>query len=152
MDVLLQPWLLWFVAGVGLAFFELAVPGFVIVFFGIGCLVTAAATAMFEISVTQQVATFGVSTVLSLVLLRRVFMRYLRGKESEVKDGYDDTPMGAHVTVVTTISPEMPGKVMHRGTSWRAQSTETIEEGGIAVITGYADSSKLVFSVKKLQS
>lgn len=151
METLLQPWLLWFVAGVGLAFLEMAVPGFVILFFGIGCIVTAAVAGLFDITVTQQVLTFGVSTILSLALLRRLFVRYLRGQESESRDGYDDSPMGAHVKVVQTVSPAMRGKVLHRGTSWTAASNERIEEGELAEITGYADNSRLVFTIRKIQ-
>ena len=37
MDLTFSPWLVWFLAGIAVMLAELAVPGFVIIFFGLGC-------------------------------------------------------------------------------------------------------------------
>jgi membrane protein implicated in regulation of membrane protease activity len=46
MNLTFSPWLVWFLAGIAVMLAELAVPGFVIIFFGLGCL-GAAAVAIF---------------------------------------------------------------------------------------------------------
>ena len=37
MDLIFSSWLVWFLAGVAIMLAELALPGFVIIFFGLGC-------------------------------------------------------------------------------------------------------------------
>jgi inner membrane protein len=38
MTITFSPWLIWFLAGIAIILAELAIPGFVIIFFGLGCL------------------------------------------------------------------------------------------------------------------
>ena len=42
MTTYFPPWLIWFVIGIAVSLSELVLPGFVIIFFGIGCLGAAA--------------------------------------------------------------------------------------------------------------
>ena len=75
MDAFLSPWLIWFVIGIGLAFLELQLPGFVVIFFGIGCLITAAALLVWDPGLDQQILIFLVGSVSSLLLMRKSMLK-----------------------------------------------------------------------------
>ena len=150
MDSIFSPWVIWFVVGVALAFVELAVPGFVIIFFGIGCWMVAAVLLLLPITLSQQVFLFIVASVLSIVFLRKWFMKIFKGMSSDgTENDYDDFPKGARVKVVAPISPEVNGRIQFRGTLWDAASDETIEADEIVEIIRYAGDSHQVFFVKK---
>ncbi|MBN2644988.1 MAG: NfeD family protein [Desulfuromonadaceae bacterium] len=149
MDVLLTPWLLWFVTGVALALFELAVPGFILIFFGVGCVVVAGALLVFDLSVTQQVWLFVVATLVSLLLLRRYAMRVFAGEqERNPASQFEEQPTGP-AKVVSPISPQVPGRIAYRGSFWDAVSSQTFEEGSMVEVCGYAGSSRTVLEVKE---
>ena len=69
------PWLIWFVVGIAVSLSELLIPGFVIIFFGIGCLGAAAFAVALPDLYAGQIATFILVTVVSLLVLRRLAMR-----------------------------------------------------------------------------
>ena len=150
MDALLTPWLIWFVLGIVLGLLEMAVPAFVIFFFGIGCLVVSAVVAIWPLSVTQQVLLFVVSTVASLVFLRRWLVSIFRGNSAgNSANGFDDFPAGAQVRVARRIAPGDNGRIMFRGTLWDAAADEVIEEGEMAEIVRYANHSRQVYHVRR---
>ncbi len=151
-DPFLSPWLIWFLLGIILAVLELMVPGFVLLFFGIGCWAVAGALQIWDLSVTQQVAVFLVTTIASIIVLRRRFVGVFRGSASkEDGEGFDDFPAGAHVTVVKRITPQAHGRIQHRGTLWDATADEEIAENETVEIVRYADHSRVAFFVKKVQ-
>jgi len=127
LQTLITPWLIWFLLGIGLAFLELYLPGFIVLFFGIGCWITAGALLLLELSLSQQILIFITSAVASLLLLRKWLMRVFRGASSDAPDDdFDDFPLGKHVKVLKTITPADFGRVEYRGTSWYAAADETI--------------------------
>ena len=148
---LVTPWLVWFLLGVAVAFLELYLPGFIVLFFGFGCWVTAAAVAVWDLSLTAQVGTFITASVLSLLLLRKWLIGVFRGASSDsLDDGLDDFPHGARVTVRQTITPSVHGRIQYRGTTWPAAADETIEAGSPAEIVDYFDKSRQIFIVRKI--
>lgn len=151
MESIFAPWLIWFVAGVILAFVELMAPGIIIIFFGIGCWLVAAVLIIYPITLTQQILLFIIASILSLVFLRKWFMKIFKGMSSnKVQGDYDDFPKGAKVEVVAPISPRETGRIKFRGTLWDAVSDEVIEKGEIVELLKYASNSNQVFFVKKL--
>ena len=58
MDITFSPWLVWFLAGIAVMLAELAVPGFVIIFFGLGCWGASVVAAFSPDSYSAQVAVF----------------------------------------------------------------------------------------------
>jgi len=151
LGALITPWLIWFLLGIGLAFLELYLPGFIVLFFGIGCWVTAAALLFWDISLTQQILLFITAAVISLLLLRKWLMRVFRGVSSDKQDeNFDDFPRGMHVKVLKTITPVDYGRIQYRGTSWYAAADETIEAGKTVEIIRYADNSRQIFFVRKV--
>lgn len=124
--------LLWFVLGLVFMLAELALPGFVIIFFGVGAWITALGiwTGLLE-SFTSQLIIFLLGSVLSLVLFRRQGKKYFEGKISgRLPAGKDlDDITGEHAVVVETIAPHAAGKVEFHGTHWQAQADMKIEKG-----------------------
>jgi membrane protein implicated in regulation of membrane protease activity len=145
-----SPWLIWFLLGVVLAFLELLLPGFIVLFFGIGCWVVAGALLIWDLSVTQQVMLFIIGTIASILLLRKLLMRVFRGAARDGDADFDDFPHGAHVKVVRRITPAVNGRIYHRGTPWDAAADEEIEEGATVEIVRYANGARQVFFVKKV--
>jgi membrane protein implicated in regulation of membrane protease activity len=109
---------------------EFFVPGLVIVFFGIGALVTAGLSAVVPglgRSVVLQVLAWLGASGLSFAFLRRHLSRVFRGKVI-ADDGMSAT--GKQALVSERITPETPGRVRFEGTSWAAASyTETFDAG-----------------------
>ncbi len=151
LETLITPWLIWFLLGIGLAFLELYLPGFIVLFFGIGCWITAGALLLWDMSINQQILLFIISAVASLLLLRKGLMRVFRGASSDKPDeDFDDFPKGMHVTVLKTITPTEYGRIQYRGTAWYATADETIEAENTAEIIRYADNSHQIYFVRKI--
>jgi len=151
MESIFAPWLIWFVVGVVLAFVELMAPGIIIIFFGVGCWVVAGVLAIYPITLSQQVLLFIVASILSIVFLRRWFMKIFKGMSSDKNEAdYDDFPKGEKVEVVRSISPHSTGRVKFRGTLWDAASDEEINEGETVELVKYEENSNQVFFVKKI--
>lgn len=153
MDIsaIFAPWLIWFLLGIGFAFLELLMPGFIVIFFGIGCLVVAGALLIWDLTVTAQISLFIAAAIASIVLLRKFLMNIFRGTASdESKDGLDDFPKGAHVKVLDKITPIRSGRISYRGAPWDAVSDEDIAEGETVEIIKPAGNSSLIFFVRKI--
>jgi inner membrane protein len=143
--------LMWFLLGIALAFLELYLPGFVVLFFGVGCLATAGALLLWDLSLTHQILCFIATSIASLLLLRKWLMRVFRGASTDQSgEGFDDFPYGKRVTVLKTITPKNSGRIQYRGTTWDAVADETIETGATVEIERYAADSHQVFFVHKI--
>jgi membrane protein implicated in regulation of membrane protease activity len=117
---------LWLLAGILLIGLELVAPGFVIVFFGLGALVTGLLSLLIpglSGAWIPQLIIWGASSLLSLGLLRRFFKNTFRGKVIE-DDGSDDY-VGQFAEVTEPISAVKPGRVKFQGTSWKAMTFDT---------------------------
>lgn len=151
MGSIFSAWLIWFIIGIGLAFLELLMPGFVVLFMGLGCLVVAGVLLIWPLTVTQQVLIFIVATITLIVLLRKWLMKTFKGLSSVQSEAdFDDFPNGARVKVVQRISPQVNGRIQFRGTLWDAAADEEIEKGEVAKIVRFAGNSHQIYFVKKL--
>ena len=126
----LDPAFLWALLGLVLIGAEFLVPGLVVVFFGIGALVTAALAALvpgISASLVAQIVAWLGSTAIAFVALRRSLARVFRGKMISADDA---AVVGKSAVVTERITAENPGRVRFEGTTWRAASyTETLEQG-----------------------
>lgn len=149
MSIPLNPPLIWFIVGLILFFLELAMPGLVIIFFGIGAWIVAVACFLTAISVNTQLILFLVSSVIVLISLRNrfkvLFSGYSRQAQNPVQN-IDDIS-GQKAVVQEPIQRNKPGKVEFHGTSWTAESDEEIAAGATVEITG---KENLTLKVKKL--
>lgn len=108
---------------------ELFSGGFFIVCFSLGALVSMIAV-LFGISFYGQLAIFAVFSVLSLLVIRPVAVKYFYRK-SEQKVSNADAIIGRVGEVSETIEPNGFGRVKLDGDDWKAQSKDAmrIEKG-----------------------
>jgi membrane protein implicated in regulation of membrane protease activity len=146
-----QSELYWFLLGLALMLSELALPGFVIIFFGIGAWITALCIWLgISTAFNTQLVIFLVSSVLSLVLFRKQGKRYFQGRVSGKLDDVAklDDVKGERAVVVEDIVPNnLAGKVEFHGTNWNAIAEEEIKKGTPVEILGRED---LTLRVKPL--
>lgn len=134
---MLSPAFWWTIVGVALMISEFAVPGLILFFFGIGALVTALVAWILPISLTSQIVVFIIASLVSLFGLRRLLKPVFMGRTAaENSDALTEGLVDVEGTVSEAISPEIPGKVILNGTSWKAESDEDLEAGLPIVVVG----------------
>jgi len=134
----LRPEIIWFLVGLLLLVLEFALPGLIIGFFGVGAWIVAAVCLITEIGINTQLAIFIVSSVLSLLLLRRwlkgVFLGHT-GSKQDLKHNLEEF-VGQRAVVKEKIVPKLGGKIEFHGTNWEAQADEEIASGTVVEIVG----------------
>lgn len=144
----LTPQLLWFSIGVILILLEFMVPGVILVFFGIGAVLTAALTWLGILpGPTWQLIFFCVCSLGLLFGLRRYFGKFFKGDVAGEEDYSESREYaGQRARVTTTISPNSPdGRIQFEGTEWKAVSYRYIAEGEIVEIV---EKTNITFTVK----
>ncbi|MFH1716500.1 MAG: NfeD family protein [Planctomycetota bacterium] len=141
MDMLkdfLRPEIIWFLVGLLLLVLEFALPGLIVGFFGIGAWIVAVVCLITEIGINAQLVIFIVSSVLSLLLLRRwlkgIFLGH-SGSKQDLKHNLEEF-VGQRAVVKEKIVPKLGGKVEFHGTNWEAQADEEIAGGTVVEIIG----------------
>ena len=129
-----KPELVWFMIGLVLFLLELVLPGFVIFFFGVGAWVTALLCLIANPGINLQAIVFAVTSVLSLVLLRKIIQKRFFYSKEELSREVEDEFTGREAVAVTDFEPGKTGKVEFKGTSWKAESTSRIHEGDRVII------------------
>lgn len=121
---------IWLIAAIVLMISEFVIPGFIILFFGIGALAASAVAFFTEATLTTQGWVFIIVSVLSLVLGRRCFKTVLHGKLEVARgDADDDGIVGSVVQVTAAIEPPVAGAVEVHGATWKAVATRSIPAG-----------------------
>ncbi len=146
--ILSRPELFWFVIGLGLFLLELIIPGFFIIFFGLGAWVTALICLIAEPGINTQIIIFAITSVLSLIGLRRIIQKkFFYGKEGK-SDEVDDEFTGREGLAVSDFGGQLTGKVEFKGTTWDAESTSEIRSGQRVTIIE-KENIKLIVEPKK---
>ena len=126
---------IWGVIGVLLIAAEMVIPGFTIFFFGAGALLTALIALVLPLvagSFTAQITLWAASSILSFVFLRHKFRKIFGGT---LLNRMPEEGVGEKVLVIEDITPEKPGRVRYRGSSWKAMSlTECFSAGNTVEI------------------
>ncbi len=135
-SIISRPEVIWFIFGLVLFFLELLVPGFVIFFFGVGAWVTAILCLVANPGINLQFIVFGVTSVLSLLALRKILQKKFFYSEDNLSERVEDEFTGREALALTDISPDKKGKVEFKGTTWQAESESTISEGQTVVVSG----------------
>lgn len=149
MDLTFSPWLVWFLAGIAIMLAELAVPGFVIIFFGLGCWGASVVAAFSPDSYSAQVAVFVIVAVASLMTLRKVAMRVFVGRsEGQETEDSGNVPVGSRITLDQDLEAGQVGRVRFRGTMWDAISEDRILAGSDAEITGVDKANRSCLKIK----
>jgi len=149
MDLTFSPWLVWFLVGIAVMLAELAVPGFVIIFFGVGCWGAAIVAGFAPHAYSWQVAVFLIVSVASLITLRKVAMRVFVGRsEGPGDEDLGNVPVGARITLDRDLEPGRVGRVRFRGAMWDAVSEDRIPAGSEAEITGVDPANRSCLKLK----
>ncbi|ACL05438.1 protein of unknown function DUF107 [Desulfatibacillum aliphaticivorans] len=128
-EAITSPILIWFIIGLALILAEFAVPGIILIFFGIGAWVVSAMCAVIDASLNTQLFVFLISSVLSLALLRTWVKKTFVGNAMDGESSFNsDELVGQKAVTVHEIKPGFTGKVEFRGTRWNAVADELIEE------------------------
>jgi len=146
--IITKPELLWFAIGLVLLLLELVIPGFFIIFFGLGAWVTALVCLIGEPSTNLQIIIFAITSVISLIGLRRIIQKkffYSKGKES---DDVEDEFTGKEALALSDFGDQIDGKVEFKGTTWASESKSEIKAGQKVIIIE-KDSFKLLVKPKK---
>jgi membrane protein implicated in regulation of membrane protease activity len=146
-NILSRPELFWFLIGLVLFLLELVIPGFFIFFFGLGAWITALVCLIGEPGTNLQIIIFAITSVLSLIGLRRIIQKkffYSKGTQSE---DVEDEFTGKEALATTDFGGSKNGKVEFKGTTWTAESKSDIKEGQRVIIIE-KDSFKLFVKPK----
>ena len=129
LNLVTNPGLLWFIAGLAMLILELFAPTLILMFFGLGAWVVTVLYLVFNIGLSAQLIVFAVASLLLLVLLRKklksVFLGYVSSRQESGKNIEDS--FGKEAIVVVRIEPARPGKVEFNGVAWDAEADDSIE-------------------------
>jgi len=146
-SIFAKPEIVWFIIGLALFLLELVLPGFVIFFFGVGAWVTALLCLIANPGINLQAIVFGATSILSLVLLRKMIQKRFFYSKEELSREVEDEFSGREGIALTEFSPGRTGKVEFKGNQWKAESEFEITEGQ-RVIIKKKESFKLIVEPK----
>lgn len=141
--------LLWFIVGFVLLVSELAIPGFIIMFFGVGAWIVALLLWLgVNLSFAHQLFIFLIGSLGSLILFRQFGKKFFKGKVSVSAQSLEDVK-GEKATVVAEIVPNtLNGRVEFHGTVWNAESEMPIEKGKVVEVI---ERNNLILKVKEVK-
>ncbi len=121
----------WLIIGMVLMMLELVVPGFVIIFFGIGAVLVGLLTWLIPgLSDIAQLFLLPILSIAGLAVFRRYFVKRVVKAGTETGTNFDDNDcIGKVVKVVEAIAPETPGKVELNGVNWTASCESAVSVG-----------------------
>lgn len=144
--------LIWFLVGVAFLIAELALPGFILIFFAAGCWIVAIISWLFTIDLTIQILIFMVSSLVLLFTLRKYSMNVFKGQTRDIiDDKYAESKIGKTAIVTKTIAPNLPGEIKVMGSYWRAIADVEIKEGSPVSIETQESEDGLTFKVKRIK-
>ena len=126
---------IWFIIGFVLLLLEFALPGLIVMFFGVGAWVVALVLLFTDISINTQIIIFLVSSLLSVLLLRKWLKQRIYSRK-RLNDYDDNELIGKTCKAETAIIPGEIGTVNFKGSNWQARSDERIEAGENVIIIG----------------
>jgi len=147
-SILSKPEVIWFIIGLALFLLELVLPGFVIFFFGVGAWVTALLCLIADPGLNLQAIVFAVTSILSLVALRKIIQKKFFYTKDELSKDVEDEFSGREAIAMTDFGPGKNGKVEFKGTQWKAEYVTPIREGE-KVIIKEKENFKLIVEPKK---
>lgn len=158
MDWLFAAHVLWFLTGAVFLLAEMALPGFVLLFFALGAF-AAAFAAWAGLTLGGQFLVFLAVSLAGVGLLRRMFLRVFQGRvHSQAQDApgqsagpggeVGDDAAGKPAVVTKAIRPDVPGEIKFRGSFWRAEAAEHIGEGENVIILGLTKHDTGAYTVR----
>ncbi|MEG1552267.1 MAG: NfeD family protein [Kiritimatiellia bacterium] len=126
----------WFIFGIFLMLMEFVLPGFVVFFFGVGAVLTAALAWLVPSSTfTLELFAFLILSIVTLVVGRKLFRKTLVGKSVETGINADDDGLiGSRAEVIVALTPERDGRIAIHGSEWNAHSDTPHAVGTLVTI------------------
>ena len=146
-SVFSKPEVVWFIIGLVLFLLELVMPGFVIFFFGVGAWITALLCLLTHVSTNLQVIVFAITSVISLLLLRKMIQRKFFYSKVDRSSAVEDEFTGKEAVATINFDKDKKGKVEFKGTTWNAESESDIKKGQTVIIIE-KESFKLIVEPK----
>ena len=130
MNYVSAPWI-WLYVGAFLMLLEVVTPGFVVFFFGLSACTVAILRFVFaDLSLAWQLALFSVFAILYLAVLRRLLRNVFSGAAEKVESHpLTDDFAGRVGTVVASVRPGIPGRVLLGDAEWAAACDCALEPG-----------------------
>lgn len=141
-------YIIWGIIGVFLVILEMFLPGILLLFFGVGALITALFCYLTPVSFGWQITIWLISSILSILagghFLRSIFPAYQKYDKKK-----EDEYAGEITQVVKKVKPSRKGgRVLFQGVEWDAISAGSeINEGSFAKIISR---DNLTFIVKEI--
>jgi len=142
--------LIWFFIGVALILLELATPLFILIFFGIGAWAAALMSIIYP-GTEQEIVTFIIVSLISLIVLRKKMLKIFQGKQSKKNITTLTFPhIGRQAEVIEDISPKYEGQVSVGGSYWRATATTFIPKGDRVTVLACAENDEILLIVEPI--
>ena len=134
LEILSNPAVIWFLVGLAFLSLEFVIPGLIILFFGVGCWVTSISILFYsELSFNYQILIFLISSILSLVLLRKTLKKWIDEKKKD-SDGDLEEFVGKQCIANSDFVSGVGGKVTFKGALWTAHSDKEVKKGDTLII------------------
>ena len=149
METFLSAAVIWIIIGFVFFLLEFVLPGLILFFFAVGAWIVAILCLFLDFSINQQLIIFLISSIVSILLLRKWLSKIL-WKKKHPSELLEDEFLGKTAKAETNISPGENGKVDFKGTTWPAASEDIIDKGENVIIIGNESILLLVKSTKKI--
>ena len=132
-EIFKEPAMIWFLIGLACVLAEFALPGLIIIFFGVGAWCSALLLLALDFSVFFQILFFILCSTLFLVFVRKKV-----SFEKKINKDLTEEFIGKRAKVQDSFAKGEFGKVFFKGTSWKAEtlSENIIEKGEYVKIIG----------------
>lgn len=131
-----DPKLIWFLIGAALLLMEFVAPGLVILFFGVGAIITSIACWLgLADGLSTQLAIFSIASLACLFSLRKYVQTWFVGDSEHEPDEMSTEFINQVVTVTIAIPGGAGrGKVELKGANWNATSTSPHAVGDMVTV------------------
>ena len=148
LEFLSNPAVIWFFIGLFLLLLEMAVPGLIVMFFGVGAWITALVTAIFHPGINAQIIIFVITSVVLLLLLRKYVKHTFFGRKDNAENDLDEEFIGRFAIAEGDFEKGSDGKVTFNGTLWAAIAENEIKKGEKVQIIGRDNITLKIKSLK----
>lgn len=123
------PGVIWFLIGLGFFLLEMVIPGLIVFFFGLGAWIVSLSYVLFDPGINAQLLIFGVTSILSMLLLRKFLKHKFFNANNAESDALEDEFINKTAIAETDIPAGTPGKLSFKGTQWKVVPDVDIQKG-----------------------
>ena len=143
-------YLVWLIGGSILVLLEFLIPGLVVIFLGLGALITSGLLYLGYLrDPWLAIACFGVASVLMLMTIRKTILRFYPSLSEKVETDEEVLIVGQKAQAISTLTAhDYSGRIKYSGTTWPARSEAgEIAEGTTVEILGQDNINLIVRKV-----